>query len=57
MVTTKIQTGLRISKNLYTKAAYIAQQECRSLNNLVEFALSQYVANFEKMHGTIKVKE
>lgn len=43
MATNKIQTGLRISEEDYLKLRDIAAQESRSLNNLIEFILKQYL--------------
>lgn len=43
MATSKIQTGLRLPEPLYERLKIIAEQEGRSLNNLIEFVLQQYV--------------
>lgn len=43
MATSKIQTGLRIPEPLYERLKVIAESEGRSLNNLIEFVLQQYV--------------
>lgn len=56
MVTAKIQTGLRISEELYAKATAIAQMERRSLNNLAEFALAKYVEEYERNNGSVVIK-
>lgn len=56
MATAKIQTGLRISEDLYAKALAIAQLERRSLNNLAEFALAKYVEEYEQANGAITIK-
>lgn len=43
MATTKIQTGLRLNEALYERLKLLAEQEGRSLNNLIEYVLQQYV--------------
>ena len=43
MATSKIQTGLRLSEPLYERLKTLAEQEGRSLNNLIEYVLQQYV--------------
>ncbi len=57
MSTSKIQTGLRLDETTYTKAKALADQECRSLNNLVEYALQKYISEFESVNGPIPVPE
>lgn len=53
MATSKIQTGLRLNEALYDKARALSEQENRSLNNLIEYALQKYIAEYEAMNGTI----
>ena len=53
MATNKIQTGLRISESLYDKVRYLSGKEQRSLNNLIEYILQQYIDSYEKEHGAI----
>lgn len=55
MATIKIQTGLRLNEALYDKARVLSAQENRSLNNLVEYALQKYVAEYEATNGPIKI--
>ena len=55
MATNRIQTGLRIEEATYAKARIICSEENRSLNNLVEYALKQYIINYEKEHGPISI--
>lgn len=44
----KIQTGLRLSEDVYQKLKVIAESEGRSLNNLIEYVLSNYLKNYCK---------
>lgn len=57
MATSKIQTGLRLDEITYAKAKALADQERRSLNNLVEYALQKYIFEFETVNGPISVPE
>ena len=53
MATNKIQTGLRISESIYAKIRYLSGKEQRSLNNLIEYIIQQYIDQYEKEHGVI----
>ena len=53
MATAKIQTGLRIREDLYSKLRVVADSESRSLNNLLEYIAQQYVADYEGRNGHI----
>lgn len=53
MATNKIQTGLRINESLYTKVRYVSAKEQRSLNNLIEHILQQFIDRYECEHGAI----
>ena len=53
MATNKIQTGLRISEEIYTKIKFLCKKEQRSLNNLIEYTLQQYIEKYEESHGEI----
>lgn len=55
MATLKIQTGLRLNETLYDKARALSAQENRSLNNLVEYALQKYIAEYEAANGPIMI--
>lgn len=55
MATNKIQTGLRINEGTYEKLRYLCVKEQRSLNNLIEYVLQQYVDQYEKENGSIFV--
>lgn len=49
----KIQTGLRLDEDIYLKIKAISQMEGRSINNLIEFIVRQYVADHEKKFGKL----
>lgn len=53
MAVTKIQTGLRLEEELYEKLKTLSAMEGRSLNNLVEFIVRRYVADFEVRNGEL----
>ena len=53
----KIQTGLRIDETTYGKLKTLATQENRSLNNLVEYIIRQYITEQEKKNGPIEIYE
>lgn len=53
MATIKIQTGLRLDEVTYGKLKTLSQQEGRSLNNLIEYVLRQYLSEYEKEHGVL----
>lgn len=47
--------GLRMEDELYLKLKFIASEESRSYNQEAVYILRQYVADYEKQHGTINV--
>lgn len=53
MATSKIQTGLRINETSYNKLKTIAKSENRPLNNLMEYILIRYLADYEAKHGPV----
>ena len=53
MAVVKIQTGLRIDEITYGKLKTLSQQEGRTLNNLVEHIIRQYLAAYEQEHGIL----
>lgn len=53
MAVSKIQTGLRISEETYGKLKALSEEEGRSLNNLIEYIIKVYLADYEKAHGSI----
>lgn len=57
LATDKRPTMLRLPEDLYEKVRYLAYFEHRSLNMEIEYALQQYIAQFEEKHGEIKIQE
>ena len=55
MPTNKIQTGLRLSETTYGKLRTLSVRENRSLNNLIEYILQQYLEAYEADHGPLSV--
>ena len=53
MAKIKIQTGLRLDEDLYEKVKALADLEGRSLNNLVEYVVRGYIAEYETNHGPL----
>ena len=53
MAKIKIQTGLRLDEDLYAKLKSLADQEGRSLNNLVEYIVRNYVSEYESKFGPL----
>lgn len=53
MAVIKIQTGLRLDETTYNKLKYLSSRENRSINNLVEYIIKQYLDNYEKLNGSI----
>lgn len=53
MAVSKIQTGLRIDEVTYGKLKTISESENRSLNNLVEYIIKNYLADYEAHHGVV----
>lgn len=53
MPVVKIQTGLRLDEPTYEKLKALATKERRSLNNLVEYVIQQYLEAYEKENGII----
>ena len=53
MAVSKIQTGLRLEEELYEKLKVLAASEGRSLNNLAEFIIRRYVADYEAQKGSL----
>ena len=51
----RYQTGLRLDEVTHDKLVYLADKDNRPLNNLVTLILKQYLAEYEKDHGEIKV--
>ena len=53
MAVPKIQTGLRLDEDIYGKLRTLAVQEGRSLNNLIEYIIRYYLADYEATNGTL----
>lgn len=53
MAVSKIQTGLRLEEGLYEKVKALADMEGRSLNNLAEYIIRRYIADYEANHGPL----
>ena len=56
MATDKIQCGLRLKESVYEKVKFLAAQEHRSFNNLVEYAIQKYIGEYESQNGPIKIE-
>lgn len=57
MPRTKIQTGLRLPIPMYGKIKKLAEQDSRTVNNLVELILKNYLDDYERQHGEIEPAE
>lgn len=57
MAVVKIQTGLRLDEETYGKLKTLSITENRSLNNLVEYIIKQYLSDYEQANGTIQIAE
>ena len=53
MIPAKIQTGLRIDEVTYRKLKTLSRQDGRTLNNLVEHIIRQYLTAYEQDHGHV----
>lgn len=53
MAVIKIQTGLRIDETTYQKLKILSMKENRSINNLVEYIIKQYLEDYEEQNGYI----
>lgn len=49
----KFITSIRLDYKLMEKLKIIAEKEKRSLNMQIEFALENYVREYEKLHGKV----
>lgn len=57
MPVSKIQTGLRLDETTYGKLKTLSIQEGRSINNLVEYIIRQYVSSYEAAHGELPLHQ
>lgn len=57
MAIAKIQTGLRLDETTYGKLKTLSAAENRSINNLVETIIKQYLTDYEKIYGMVPIAE
>ena len=50
----KVQTGLRLPRPMYAKIKMLAEQDSRTVNNLLELILKNYIEGYEREHGEIQ---
>ena len=48
MATSKVTTTVRLEEAVYQKLQEIAAKEVRSANNLIEYALTKFIAEYEE---------
>jgi len=53
MPTNKTPFTFHLDDEYLTKMKYLANEETRSLSNLLEHLCKQYIARYEKEHGEI----
>lgn len=46
---------VRPNDEIYIKIEKLAEEENRSMSNLIEYIVKKYIENYEKDHGTINV--
>lgn len=56
MACNRMQTVLRIDEEVYEKIRVLAARDRRSINNLIEGILQQYVKKCEQETGIIDIK-
>ena len=49
------QTQLRLKDNTSDKLKFIAEQQCRSMNQQIEYIILQFIADYEKVNGPISL--
>jgi len=57
MATNKRVFTLRLQDEVFEKMEYIAKQEHRSLTNLIEYVLLQYIEDYQDKNGDIETTE
>ena len=57
MPTIKIQTGLRLDELTYRKLKTLCEEEGRSINNLAEYIIKRYLADYEATHGELPLSQ
>ena len=55
MPSTKPQVKAIVEQHEYEKFKYIAEQENRSVSNLIQTLVKEKIQNYEKEHGTIQI--
>ena len=53
MTVYKVQTGLRLDETTHRKLKTLSEKENRSLNNLVEYIILQYLKEYEEKNGVL----
>jgi len=48
MATNKITTTVRLEENIYSQLQAIATEEVRSVNNLIEYALTKFIQEYQE---------
>ncbi|HMM20060.1 MAG TPA: Arc family DNA-binding protein [Selenomonadales bacterium] len=49
--------SLRIPETLLNKIRFVANKNKRSANKEIEYLIEQYIEEYERKHGAIKVEE
>ncbi len=57
MAIQKIQTGLRLEEDTWSKISYIAKKNKRSLNSQIEFIVQECIEEYEKSNGVIPLAD
>lgn len=47
-------TQLRVKDSTAQKLKYIAEKQCRSVNQQIEYILLQFIMDYEKVNGKIE---
>lgn len=50
-------TTLRLKDATYDKISFIAKEKERSINQQIEYILKEYIKDYEKINGEIKVTD
>lgn len=49
--------NLRLNDNIHEKVKFIAKKQDRSQNKQVEYIIKQFIADYEKVNGEIKITD
>lgn len=49
--------SLRLEEETHEKLKYICEKQSRSQNKQMEFIVKQYIADYEKVNGTIELED